>query len=261
MGSDRATIANPYHRQVLISAIVGLAVFATGLTFLLLFLLLGRHWFEADAVVGVIIMVFSLLALIPFFFLRAQARRVDAFLRNIERGEYLARWDYRREEWLAFQRVDSSLWRKKVLKRMAWVGGMSAVGLAVPYFLIVNDHPEDRGTAGLIMLGIGLLIPIVLLGMYWALVRRRARGLALTANPPTSYVTPDCAYANGEFILWGTPNLYLNDVRLLTGPPMMLEFVVRAGNDPDAMLSRRVLVPAGREHEVEQVLRTFRDRD
>lgn len=191
-------------------------------------------------VMGCLAFTAALTAVICWFY----ARRAERHLAAFRRGEYLAHWTFRPEEWGAFAAGEWERTRKNARRMPLWLG---LVGAAVGLGLLAV-----AGWAGVVVStaagvaagwGVGRLM----------LSRGEAARGARPAQPEV-YVGPEAAVVDGKYIHWTGYGIRLVGLRLVGGSPSALEFEVRTdAGEGSSTQTHRVPVPAGREEEAEQV--------
>jgi hypothetical protein len=187
--------------------------------------------------------------------LRSTARRVDQQLASFRRGQYLAHWTYRPDEWRSFAETEwaSARWG-------AWVPVF--VFLVVLGIILSFVHWTDMKEDDVVVLTIfcPLFVGFALFGFWLVRSFGRANYQRALRRVGETYIGPRGIYFNGWYHTWDSFGIGLQDIRVIEGKPTVVEvsigptaalqasaFAVRGGTRSGYTL--RVLVPAGREEE------------
>jgi hypothetical protein len=180
-----------------------------------------------------------------------EARRNDRELAGIERGEFLAHWTYRSDEWQAFVRAEFA-----DARRFRWT---MTIVLAIGGLLVgAGAAAEDwaAGTRGAVFLGVLIGSALCGSGVDW-LVHLRAlrRCRRLQQGPAEAYFGCQGVYFNGDYRRYTQRGQWLRAIDLLperTPHTLVLTFrVLTRGGYMDQML--RLPVPAGQEQSAQRL--------
>jgi hypothetical protein len=174
------------------------------------------------------------------------ARKADRHLEAFRRGEYLAHWTFRPEEWSTFAAAEWARTQKTARWMPLWLG---LVGGAVGLGLLAAG-------AGVVVLAVSTLAGTALgWGVGRLLLSRGERARDARPAKPEVYVGPEAAVVDGKYIHWTGYGVRLVGLTMVGGDPPVLEFEVRTSSGESTTThTHRVPVPAGREEEAEQVM-------
>lgn len=215
--------------------------------------LLARIWNARQGYHGVLAVILyggwpagglCVILLLTYIALGSIARRTDKIRQAISNGQTLIHWSYPPEYWQQFRR--SALKAENARRRTLRFATGSFIILPLVVVAIVACLPPARDRSiPIIISGVcgGLMIvsTIVLIVGTHIDSQRRQR----LSTPHDSYVTTLGGYANGDWILWGTTNHRLHDIRIHEGEgsPAFLEFIIQSGQ---VFNGHRVLIPVNR---------------
>jgi hypothetical protein len=203
------------------------------------------------------------------------ARQADRSIADFRAGRCLVQWEYGSEEWQAYVDAETARARKINWWIVALVGAATLItGVAAGW---------SGGKTLTAKIAWSLVFPVVTFvfgGAAIALVRivgsRRRR--RLLTSPRRAYISSNAFYCGGDFNYWGSGMRALESVRLLPGPPPVLELVIGlsrgaksaskavnvaalVGGHPlpasSYTVRQRIPVPAGAEAVAEKLQRTL----
>ncbi len=239
-GPDEALFYNPHRRRTLIS--LALLPISCGLAALMLVVGLGLAAALLTGILG--LTLGGILALI--FWLTG--RSVEPSLAAMRRGEWLARWEIDRSEWMAW-----SLARQRKRSRGGAIAGLLVglgAGLAALAMFFDGDVVAGGVTTGLALAaGLGLWASLAFTG------GREPRGV----GPLPLVITPRMAVTPGAMLAWSGPGARVLGCSVDAARRVLcINYVVTTGHG-SARHEQELPVPPDKLDEAERVAEAIRE--
>jgi len=204
----------------------------------------GDHWLERFwwFILSVPIFIFDAVFLMTMYSSRDTYEKGKA---NLQAGNYLIKWTYQQPEWEHFLNIDWKRTKKRfVIVSLVIIILFMIIAFATEAIQINQFWHALFGATGFV--GI-----IMYFFMYYSYISYRRNFL----GPREVIIGKTGISLGGVYTAWDTVGAELSDVRIIGGECLILQFLIgtrgKVGSQP---IQINVPIPAGKEHEAEEIL-------